>query len=82
MGYLDEPKNLAMLRKIFNVSLVVVILLEFILVKREPMVFSIEHIAEIPTFHAFYGFIACSLIILVSKAIGHAWLMVEEDYYD
>lgn len=82
MGYLDEPRNIAKLRKVFYLSLGIVILLEFILIKREHIEFSIEHIAEFPAFHAFYGFIACALIILVSKFIGHLLLMKEEDYYD
>ena len=82
MGYLDEPKNLNTLKKTFYLSLAVTILLEFILIRHEHIEFSLEHIAEFPVFHAIYGFIACVLIILVSKVIGHAWLMKEEDYYD
>lgn len=36
----------------------------------------------LPGFHLLYGFISCVLIIVVSKAIGHWWLMRDEDYYD
>jgi len=36
----------------------------------------------IPGFSALYGFISTYLIIIVSKSIGHAWLMKPEDYYD
>jgi uncharacterized membrane protein len=82
MGYLDDPKNIKILRILFYLSLIVVVILEFILSKREHIEFSLEHIAEFPAFHAIYGFIACALIILVSKFIGHLWLMTEEDYYD
>lgn len=82
MGYLDEPKNINILRKLFYLSLIVVVILEFVLIKREHIEFSLEHIAEFPAFHAFYGFIACILIILVSRLIGHLWLMKEEDFYD
>lgn len=37
---------------------------------------------DIPGFSAVYGFIACILIIIVSKALGHYWLSRPEDYYD
>jgi drug/metabolite transporter (DMT)-like permease len=39
----------------------------------------IEHI---PGFWAAFGFIACVLIIFLSKWFGHAGLMQREDYYD
>lgn len=37
---------------------------------------------KIPGFWSFFGFIACVLIIVVSKWIGHLWLMKDENYYD
>lgn len=33
-------------------------------------------------FGALYGFIACTLIIVVSKALGYLLLYRPEDYYD
>jgi len=36
----------------------------------------------LPGFNAVYGLLSTLLIILVSKAIGHAWLMRREDYYE
>ena len=33
-------------------------------------------------FGAIYGFVACVLIIVVSKALGYAFLYKPEDYYD
>lgn len=39
-------------------------------------------IERIPGFWAFFGFIACALIIFVSKWIGHAGIMQNEDYYN
>lgn len=33
-------------------------------------------------FGAIYGFISCVLIIVVSKALGYAFLYRREDYYD
>ena len=37
---------------------------------------------RIPGFWSVYGFLATVVMIVVSKAIGHAWLMKSEDYYD
>jgi hypothetical protein len=80
MGILDEPKNIKILRILFYLSLIVVVILE-ILIKREHIEFSFEHIVEFPAFHAIYGLLACILIILVSKFIGYL-VMKREDYYD
>jgi len=44
-----------------------------------------EHAAllqEIPGFCAFYGFIACILIIFVSKWLGQRFLQRDENYYN
>ena len=35
-----------------------------------------------PGFWAAFGFVACVLIVIVSKAYGHAGIMTREDYYD
>jgi hypothetical protein len=35
-----------------------------------------------PGFWSVFGFVACTLIIFVSKAYGHAGIMKREDYYD
>jgi hypothetical protein len=37
---------------------------------------------SLPIFAALYGFVGCVIIILGSKALGHYWLMKEEDYYE
>jgi hypothetical protein len=34
-----------------------------------------------PAFFAFFGFIGCSLLILIAKGMGH-WLSQSEDYYE
>nr|MBF0222856.1 hypothetical protein [Desulfobulbaceae bacterium] len=39
----------------------------------------IEHI---PGFWAVFGFIACVIIIILSKWFGHQGIMTREDYYD
>ena len=40
---------------------------------------SAEHL---PGFWALFGFGACVLIVIGSKAFGHAGIMKREDYYD
>ncbi len=37
---------------------------------------------RLPGFWLTFGFIACVLIIIVSKWFGHAGIMQREDYYD
>ena len=37
---------------------------------------------HIPGFWAAFGFVACVLIIVVSKAFGKAGILTREDYYD
>ena len=37
---------------------------------------------KFPLFWAVFGFVACVLIIVGSKAFGHAGIMKREDYYD
>jgi hypothetical protein len=45
---------------------------------------SLAHTAaeKIPGFWAVFGFVACVLIIIVSKWYGHLGIMTREDYYD
>lgn len=40
----------------------------------------VEH--HIPGFWSVFGFVACVLIIIVSKWYGHLGIMTREDYYD
>lgn len=39
-------------------------------------------IEKIPGFWSLFGFVACVLIVFVSKWYGHAGIMKREDYYD
>ena len=39
----------------------------------------VEHL---PFFWSAFGFVACVLIVFVSKWFGHAGVMTREDYYD
>ncbi len=37
---------------------------------------------HIPGFWSAFGFVACALIVILSKWYGHAGIMTREDYYD
>jgi len=37
---------------------------------------------HIPAFWSLFGFLACVIIIIVSKWYGHLGIMTREDYYD
>ena len=39
----------------------------------------VEHL---PAFWSVFGFLACVLIVIASKAFGKAGIMTREDYYD
>lgn len=66
------------LKILFGICLVAVVLSDF-LIPREHVTFFWD---GVPGFSAIYGFMACVLIIVVSKFIGKRWLMKPEDYYD
>ncbi|HEY9174354.1 MAG TPA: hypothetical protein VI136_18885 [Verrucomicrobiae bacterium] len=44
---------------------------------------TLYRVAEnVPGFWSVFGFVACVLIIILSKWYGHAGIMQREDYYD
>ena len=59
--------------------LVAVVLVDMAFVDKEHAHTAIEHV---PGFWAVFGFVACVLIIIVSKWFGHAGIMTREDYYE
>jgi hypothetical protein len=58
--------------------LVLLVVADFIIPRPEIHFFG----DKIPGFWSLFGFIACVLIIVVSKWLGQHWLMKDEDYYD
>jgi len=52
---------------------------DIIFVDKEHAHTMVEHI---PGFWSVFGFIACVLIIIISKWFGHLGIMTREDYYD
>ena len=65
-------------KKFAYIILVSLIAADFIIPRHEIHFFG----DKIPGFWSLYGFISCVLIIVVSKWLGHHWLMRDEDYYD
>ena len=59
-------------------ALIILIVVDFIIPRHEIHFFG----DKIPGFWSLFGFIACVLIIIVSKWIGHLGLMKDENYYD
>jgi hypothetical protein len=79
VNFIGDSKNAGTLKKIGYVALVITVIADF---------FAERHHAlyiwdETPGWGAFYGFVSCVLIIIVSKFIGHqGGVMKKEDYYD
>ena len=59
-------------------ALILLIVVDFIIPRHEVHFFG----DKIPGFWSLFGFIACVLIIIISKWIGHLGLMQDENYYD
>ena len=72
----------ARLKATIRVCLVVLAALvvwDALFVSKEPVHTFVE---RIPGFWAVFGFVACVVIIIVSKWFGHLGIMTREDYYD
>ena len=65
-------------KKICYIVLILIIIADFFIPRHE-----IHFIGDkIPGFWSLFGFIACILIILISKWIGHLGIMQDENYYN
>lgn len=79
VNYIGDSENSGTLKKISYVVLVLTFASDFF-VHRDHAIYIWD---KIPGWGAFYGFISCVLIIIVSKFIGHqGGIMKKEDYYD
>jgi hypothetical protein len=72
-------ERLAALIRICFGLLALLILLDAVLVDKEHAHTRVEHF---PAFWSLFGFVACVLIVIVSKWFGHAGIMTQENYYD
>ncbi len=72
------------LKTVVRICLVLLVLL--IVIDAIPLFVDKHHAhtkaEHLPGFWSVFGFIACALIVYVSKAFGHAGIMTREDYYD
>jgi hypothetical protein len=59
--------------------LILVVLLDVFFVNKQHAHTTVE---RWPLFWPVFGFVACALIIILSKWYGHAGIMVREDYYE
>jgi hypothetical protein len=77
--YIGDAQNSKQLKIIGCIALAVVVVADFF-VDREHAIYIWD---KTPGWGAFYGFISCVVIILVSKFLGHqGGIMKKEDYYD
>jgi hypothetical protein len=71
--------RLTLVIRLSYVGLAFVVVWDVLFVSKEHAHTAVEHI---PGFWAVFGFIACVVIIIVSKWFGHRGIMTREDYYD
>lgn len=74
--WLDVPRNVSLLWRLFLAMLVLSILIELV-IPLHPH-FTIDALFG---FHALYGFLACVAMIVVAKALGYL-LKRRDDYYE
>ena len=66
------------MKRIAYAVLIIIILIDFFIPRHE-----IHFVGDkITGFWSLFGFIACILIILISKWIGHLGIMQDENYYN
>jgi hypothetical protein len=75
--YFEKPENKTKIKIGVFSCLAVLIALDFLLLKKPHFPWE-----GVPGFYSLYGFVACVMIVVVSKAIGKLWLQKKEDYYD
>ena len=66
------------MKRISYATLILIIVIDFFIPRHEIHFFG----DRIPGFWSLFGFIACILIILISKWIGHLGIMQDENYYN
>jgi uncharacterized membrane protein YfhO len=66
------------MKKIAYAALILIIVIDFFIPRHEVHFFG----DRIPGFWSLFGYVACILIILISKWIGHLGIMQDENYYN
>ena len=80
--YLEDPVQLARIKRWSYAGLAVVALAEIVLPRIYPGGESHFWFEDFPAWGSLYGLVSCVAIIVVSKLIGKLWLMRREDHYD
>ncbi|GAB6144325.1 hypothetical protein [Desulfocicer vacuolatum] len=73
----DNPKNVKRLLAIFFTSVVILFILDFFVHKHAHFPWE-----NWPVFYAIFGFVACVLLVLVSRFILRPLVKRKEDYYE
>ena len=66
------------MKNIAYAMLIIIIVVDFFIPRHEIHFFG----DGIPGFWSLFGFVACILIFLISKWIGHLGIMQDENYYN
>jgi hypothetical protein len=75
-GFFDKPENIKKMLRVFYVMCGLLVIADFIVHRH------VYHDWEnIPAFYAIYGFVGCSVLVFVAKAMRKV-IMRGEDYYD
>lgn len=82
----DNPENVKKLLKYFFTSVVILLILDAIYLVLNKTHVIHAHMEykweEFWGFYCFYGFVACVVLVLISKYILRPLVMRKEDYYD
>jgi len=77
--FFKKSENVNKLKKCSYMVLGALVLIDFLFIHPHHVYFIWD---KIPGFHAFYGLIACFLIIRGAKGLAYSWLYKPENYYD
>ncbi|MCP3940612.1 MAG: hypothetical protein GY710_03910 [Desulfobacteraceae bacterium] len=82
----DDPRNVKRLLKIFFSFVIILLILDVLYIFLSKAHVIHRHInykwEEFFGFYAFFGFVACVILVLVSKYILRPLVKRREDYYD
>ena len=75
-NYFDKPGNVKRLWRIFVGCLILLVLADVVIERHDGYFWE-----NVPAFFAIYGFVACTLIVLIAKTFRR-FLRRGEDYYE
>lgn len=75
-GFFDKTRNVNIILYSFYAISILLVALDFIVHRHIYLDFE-----KIPTFYAIYGFVACTVLVVLAKLMRLV-LMRDEDYYD